>query len=139
MRWSRKRIFFIVAVVTLCIVGYGLYAYATTRPEYLASHASRIPDFFGISSASIGSDEPNFCSDEMHSQGRNFEDFGSAGYSFHVPIQYGFLSDELYRHPKSSVNDSTLVITVQRGNILGVLTVSFDTGEGHVIYNQIYD
>lgn len=139
MRLSRKRIYLILAFVTLCIVGYGLYAYATTRPEYLASRASRIPDFFGISSASIGSDKPNFCYDEMHSQGRSFEDFGSAGYSFHVPIPYGFLSDELYRHPKSSVNDSTLVITVQRGNILGVLTVSFDTGEGHVIYNQIYD
>lgn len=139
MKLSRKKTIALCSLVAVLIIGGALCFYATNRPEYLASHAELIPEFFGISAASIGSDDPDFCIDEIHSQGRSFEDFGSAGYFFNVPMPFGFYSDELYRHPNSSVNDSTLVITVRRGNILGTLTVEFDTGEGRVVYSQIYD
>lgn len=138
MSLSRKRIVLTLSVVATLAVGVGLFSYATNRPSYLASRAERIPKFFGISPSSIGADKPNFCLDEIHSQGRRSEDFGSAVYTFDVPCPHGFLSGELYRHPNSSVNDSTLVITVQREDIKGTLSVEFDTGKGVVTYEQIY-
>ena len=139
MAHSRKRIILFSLTAILLIVGCAIYFYATNRPEYLASRASLIPRFLNISSSAIGADDPNFCIDEIHSQGRDFDDFGSAGYVFDVPRPYGFISDELYRHPNSSLNDSTLIIKVRRGDILGTLSVEFDTGRGNVQYIQIYD
>lgn len=139
MAKSRNRIILFSLTAILFIVGCSFYFYANNRPEHLASRASLIPRFFNISSSAIGADDPNFCIDEIHSQGRDFDDFGTAGYVFHVPSSHGFLSDELYRHPNSSLNDSTLIIKVRRGDILGTLSVEFDTGLGNVQYVQLYD
>lgn len=139
MKPSRKYFIIAFSIVAFFAVCYGLFSYATNRPEYLASRADLIPKFFGISSSAIGSDDPDFCLDEIHSQGRDFNDFGSAGYSFIItPGPNGVFSDDLYRHPNSSINDSTLIISVRRGNINGTLTLEFDTGQAYVIYEQVY-
>lgn len=139
MKVSRKNLIAYSSLIAVLIVGFVLYFYATSRPEYLASRADLIPEFFGISSESIGADDPDFCIDEMYNQGRAFGDFGSAGYGFNVPTTNGLLSEELSRHPNSFLNDSTIIIKVKRGDILGILTVEFDTGRGWVLYEQIYE
>ena len=61
-----------------------LYKIGTSQPKYLAAKFERVPDFFSIPSSVFNYSNSTVCLDEMHSQGRKFEDFGSAFYELTI-------------------------------------------------------
>ena len=73
----------IIFSLTLGIVFF-LYKIYTSQPEYLAANYMRVPDFFSLPSSEFNYSNPTVCLDELHSQGRKFEDFGSAFYMLHI-------------------------------------------------------
>ena len=62
---------------------FGLYKIGTSQPRYLAASFERVPEFFSLPSE-FNYSNSTVCLDEMHSQGRKFEDFGSAFYELTI-------------------------------------------------------
>lgn len=74
-----------VSLITAALLSilYLLFVYKT--PEQLASEAKYIPQFFGLTKSDFfGFDGDMYVVDELHSQGRKWEDFGSAHYEIRL-------------------------------------------------------
>jgi hypothetical protein len=68
-------------IIVVCLVILGACSMIFYHsPERLASKAKYIPEFFNLTKTYFDTDNPGFCIDDIYSQGRKFEDFGSAGY-----------------------------------------------------------
>lgn len=135
---SRKsRIYFsIISVLSLTLIYFGI-TYKT--PEQLADDAKYIPQFFGLTEADfIGFDGKMYVVDELHSQGRKWEDFGSAHYEICLCDFHPNIRREI--EGKGGVDtDSTWVLTRVRGNIRGELVVRHNSSTAYAHYYQIYD
>lgn len=122
--------------VGLVIVGILVCAgwiYCVNRPEYLAAESDRIPDFF-----ELPSDDFYTCIDEIHSQGRKFEDFGSAHYDLRIKDNSNIR--ESMRHQNNVIEtDTTLVLKHRRGDIEGTFVLHKNSQDANVHYIQIYD
>jgi hypothetical protein len=125
----------IIAVCAVCVAG----VFFCRTPERLASKAEYIPKFFNLDKAHFATNHPGYCIDEIHSQGRKFEDFGSAGYLINIKNNSTQIIKELRSNPNTFVTDSTITLTVVRGNIQGRFTISNDTTKASVEYLQLYD
>lgn len=132
-----KRISIALAAVAILTMLYLLFMYKT--PEQLASEARYIPQFFGLTKSDFfGFDGEMYVVDEIHSQGREWEDFGSAHYEIRLCELHSNVRREI--EEKGGVNtDSTWVLTRVRGNIRGVLVVRHNSSNAYVHYYQIYD
>ena len=104
-----------------CFSFYGLcgYFYTTNRPEYLASKSEYIPTFFSLPKEDFTNLGNQFCIDEFQSQGRRFEDFGSAHYVLKISDLHPNIRDVMMKNPNTIQPDSSLILTIKRGDILG--------------------
>jgi hypothetical protein len=125
----------IIAVCAVCVAG--VFFYRT--PERLASKAEYIPEFFNLDKAYFATNQPGFCIDEIHSQGRKFEDFGSAGYLINIKNYSTQIIEALRGNPNAVVADSTIYLVVVRGDIKGKFTIDNDTTRASVFYIQLND
>lgn len=116
---------------------YLLFVYKT--PEQLASEAKYIPRFFELTKSDFfGFDGEMYVVDGLHSQGRKWEDFGSAHYEIRLCELHPNVRREI--EEKGGINtDSTWVLTKVRGNIRGELVVRHNSSKAFVHYSQIYD
>lgn len=110
------------------------FLYVVNRPEYMAGRAERIPDFFSMQSY----DNFFYCIDELHSQGRKFEDFGSAHYELRIKdnIDYRKL---ISKKESITETDSTIEIKIRRGDIDGTFVLMKISQKAYVHYYQIYN
>jgi hypothetical protein len=128
----------LIGIVVVCVVCvFGALFYRT--PEHLASQAKYIPEFFNLTKTYFDTDNPGFCIDDIYSQGRKFEDFGSAGYLIDIRSHSSKIIEELRCNNNAVITDSTISLTVVRGNIKGTFTINNDTTRASVFYDQIYD
>lgn len=128
-----------IALVTVAILSmlYLLFIYKT--PEQMASEAKYIPHFFELTKSDfLGFDGKMYVVDEIHSQGRKWEDFGSAHYEIRLCELHPNIRREIKE--KGGVDtDSTWVLTKVRGNIRGELVVRHNSSKAYAHYYQIYD
>ena len=115
-----------------------LYKIGTSQPEYLAANSERVPEFFSIPSSVFNSNS-TICLDEMHSQGRKFEDFGSAFYMLRISEKHSHLREFLSESKNVVKTDSFFILTKRRGNILGTFKLKHNSSIAYVYYKQIYD
>lgn len=132
-----KRIGIAIVAVAILSMLYLLFIYKT--PEQLASEARYIPQFFGLTKLDFfGFDGEMYVVDEIHSQGHEWEDFGSAHYEIRLCELHPNVRREI--EEKGGVNtDSTWVLTRERGNIRGELVVRHNSSKAYAHYYQIYD
>lgn len=130
-------IIYAIAILLLFSGIYWLFIYKT--PEQLAGDAKYIPQFFGLTESDfIGFDGEMYVIDELHSQGRKWEDFGSAHYEIRLCELHPNIRREM--EEKGGVRtDSTWVLTRVRGNIRGELVVRHNSSKAYAHYYQIYD
>lgn len=133
MRKSRIIICIILGIIIAC------YIFATTRPVYLAANYKRVPDFFSFPPFEFYYSYCTVCVDELHSQGRKFEDFGTAFYELRITKQQSQLIKVLSDYENVVKTDSSYIITKRRGNILGTFTLMLDSSTAYVHYEQIYE
>lgn len=126
-----------MAILLLFSGIYWLFIYKT--PEQLAGDAKYIPQFFGLTESDfIGFDDEMYVVDELHSQGRKWEDFGSAHYEIRLCELHPNIRREM--EEKGGIDtDSTWVLTRVRGNIRGELVVRHNSSKAYAHYYQIYD
>lgn len=128
-----------IALVAIAILSmlYLLFIYKT--PEQMASEAKYIPQFFGLTKSDFFAfDGEMYVVDEIHSQGRKWEDFGSAHYEMRLCELHPNVRREI--EEKGGVRtDSTWVLTKVRGNIRGELVVRHNSSKAYAHYYQIYD
>ena len=105
----------------------------------MASEARYIPQFFGLTKSDFfGFDGEMYVVDEIHSQGHEWEDFGSAHYEIRLCELHPNVRREIKE--KGGVNtDSTWVLPRVRGNIRGELVVRHNSSKAYAHYYQIYD
>lgn len=132
-----KMIKIALAAVAILSMLYLLFIYKT--PEQLASEAKYIPQFFGLTKSDFwGFDGEMYVVDEIHSQGRKLEDFGSAHYEIKLCELHPNVRREI--EEKGGVDtDSTWELTKVRGDIRGELVVRHNSSKAYVHYYQIYD
>lgn len=132
-----KRIGIAIVAVAILSILYLLFIYKT--PEQLASEARYIPQFFGLTKSDfLGFNGEMYVVDEIHSQGRKWEDFGSAHYEIRLCELHPNIRREIKE--KGGVDtDSTWVLTKVRGNIRGELVVRHNSSKAYAHYYQIYD
>jgi hypothetical protein len=128
----------IIFSLTLGIVFF-LYKIYTSQPEYLAANYMRVPDFFSLPSSEFNYSNPTVCLDELHSQGRKFEDFGSAFYMLRISEKHPNLREILSDFKNVVRTDSSFIITKRRGNILGTFELKHNSSIAYVHYEQLYD
>ena len=116
-----------------------LYKIGTSKPEYLAGNYERVPDFFSIPSSVFNYSNSTTCVEKMHSQGRKFEDFGSAFYMLRISEKHSHLREFLSESKKVVKTDSFFILTKRRGNILGTIKLKHNSSIVYVYYKQIYD
>lgn len=127
-------------IIVVCLVILGACSMIFYHsPERLASKAKYIPEFFNLTKTYFDTDNPGFCIDDIYSQGRKFEDFGSAGYLIDIRSHSSKIIEELRCNNNAVITDSTISLTVVRGNIKGTFTINNDTTRASVFYDQIYD
>lgn len=128
-----------VSLITAALLSilYLIFVYKT--PEQLASEAKYIPQFFGLTKSDFfGFDGDMYVVDELHSQGRKWEDFGSAHYEIRLCELHPNVRREIKE--QGGINtDSTWVLTKVRGNIRGELVVRHNSSKAYAHYYQIYD
>lgn len=128
-----------VSLITAALLSilYLIFVYKT--PEQLASEAKYIPQFFGLTKSDFfGFDGDMYVVDELHSQGRKWEDFGSAHYEIRLCELHPNVRREIKE--QGDINtDSTWVLTKVRGNIRGELVVRHNSSKAYAHYYQIYD
>jgi hypothetical protein len=125
----------IIAVCAVCVAV--VFFYRT--PERLASKAEYIPEFFNLDKAYFATNQQGFCIDEIHSQGRKFDDFGSAGYLINIKNHSAQIIEALRSNPNAVVTDSTITLTIVRDKIQGRFNIDNDTTKASVEYIQLYD
>ena len=127
-----------IALVSAALLSilYLLFVYKT--PEQLASEARYIPRFFELTKSDFfGFDGEMYVVDELHSQGRKWEDFGSAHYEIRLCELHPNVRKEI--EEKGGINtDSTWVLTKVRGNIRGELVIKHNSSKAYAHYYQIY-
>ena len=129
-------------VIIFCItfgIAIILYKIGTSQPAYLAANFERVPDFFSIPSSVFNYSNSTVCLDEMHSQGRKFEDFGSAFYELSISEKNSHLREFLSESKNVVKTDSVFILTKRRGNILGTFKLKHNSSIAYVHYEQIYD
>lgn len=117
---------------------FGLYKIGTSQPRYLAASFERVPEFFSLPSE-FNYSNSTVCLDEMHSQGRKFEDFGTAFYMLRISEKHQHLREILSKTKNVVRTDSSYIITKRRGNILGTFELKHNSSIASVYYEQIYD
>ena len=117
---------------------FGLYKIGTSQPRYLAASFERVPEFFSLPSE-FNYSNSTVCLDEMHSQGRKFEDFGTAFYMLRISEKHQHLREILSKTKNVVRTDSSYIITKRRGNILGTFVLKHNSSIAYVYYEQIYD
>ena len=115
-----------------------LYKIGTSQPRYLAASFERVPEFFSLPSE-FNYSNSTVCLDEMHSQGRKFEDFGTAFYMLRISEKHQHLREILSKTKNVVRTDSSYIITKRRGNILGTFELKHNSSIASVYYEQIYD
>lgn len=70
----------------------------------------RVPDFFSLPSSEFNYSNSTVCLDELHSQGRKFEDFGSAFYMLHISEKHPNLREILSDFKNVVRTDSSFII-----------------------------
>lgn len=110
--------YIILSVVFLAILS-AIYVYLSRRPEYLASSYERIPQFFSLPEEDFNYSNPTVCLFELHSQGRNFENFGSAYYELLISECHLTIREVLAADKNTIDTDSSYLMTKRRGDILG--------------------
>ena len=116
---------------------FGLYKIGTSQPRYLAASFERVPEFFSLPSE-FNYSNSTVCLDEMHSQGRKFEDFGTAFYMLRISEKHQHLREILSKTKNVVRTDSSYIITKRRGNILGTFELKHNSSIAYVHYKQIY-
>lgn len=130
----------VIAIALVCAallsILYLLFVYKTS--EQLASEARYIPRFFELPKSDFfGFDGEMYVVDELHSQGRKWEDFGSAHYEIRLCELHPNVRREI--EEKGGINtDSTWVLTKVRGNIRGELVIKHNSSKACAHYYQIY-
>ena len=132
-----KRFNFILLIALVSVMCYG-YFYLTNRPEYLASKSEYIPTFFSLPKEDFTNLRNQFCIDELHSQGREFEDFGSAHYVLRISELHPNIREVMMKNPNTIRTDSSLILTVRRGNIIGTFELKHNSCKATANYEQIY-
>ena len=117
---------------------FGLYKIGTSQPRYLAASFELVPEFFSLPSE-FNYSNSTVCLDEMHSQGRKFEDFGTAFYMLRISEKHQHLREILSKTKNVVRTDSSYIITKRRGNILGTFELKHNSSIASVYYEQIYD
>lgn len=137
MKILKKRL--IIVASTICIVVV-FFFYLKNRPTYLASSAELIPAFFSLPKSEIFY-EGYECRalDELHSQGRKFEDFGSAYYELRINELHPTIRRKMRDRNGTIDTGHSLILTVKRGNILGTFELLHNSSKAYVNYVQIYD
>ena len=116
---------------------FGLYKIGTSQPRYLAASFERVPEFFSLPSE-FNYSNSTVCLDEMHSQGRKFEDFGTAFYMLRISEKHPHIRKILSETKNVVRTDSSYIITKRRGNILGTFELKHNSSIAYVHYKQIY-
>ena len=131
-----KKIYYIIIFI---IISFGaIYYYFSNRPLYLASSAEQIPAFFSLPKDEIVW-HTGFVEDELHSQGRKFEDFGSSYYALSICPKSPTIRRKM-RERKSTIDTGhSLILTVKRGNILGTFELLHNSSKAYVHYEQLYN
>ena len=117
---------------------FGLYKIGTSQPRYLAASFERVPEFFSLPSE-FNYSNSTVCVDEMHSQGRKFEDFGTAFYMLRISEKHPHIREILSETKNVVRTDSSYIITKRRGNILGTFELKHNSSIAYVHYEQISD
>ena len=133
-----KKIYYIIIFIIISIGA--IYYYLIHRPEYLASKAELIPAFFSLPKYEIFY-EGYECRalDELHSQGRKFEDFGTAYYELRINELHPTIRRKMRDRNGTIDTGHSLILTVKRGNILGTFELLHNSSKAYVNYVQIYD
>ena len=129
-------------VIIFCItfgIAIILYKIGTSKPEYLAANFERVPEFFSLPSSVFNFSNPYVCVDELHSQGREFDDFGTAFYMLRISEKHPHIREILSETKNVVRTDSSYIITKRRGNILGTFVLEHNSSIALVHYEQIYD
>lgn len=115
MKHSNARITFILFFALLFLIIGTATIIWYNKPETIARSGNRCFTFFGLS------DDYKFkCADYLLSQGKDCFDFGYASYFFDNidENQMQMLANEL-RMKGATESDSTISLTLHRGNIIG--------------------
>ena len=126
-----------IALVAIAILSmlYLLFIYKT--PEQMASDAKYIPQFFELTKSDFwGFDGEMYVVDEIHSQGRKWQHFGSAHYEIRLCELHPNVRREI-EEEGGVRTDSIWVLTKVRGNIRGELVVKHNSSKAYVHYYQI--
>lgn len=128
-------------IIFCLIFGVAIFCYnfATSQPKYLAADYKRVPDFFSFPAFEFYYSYSTVCVDEMYSQGRKFEDFGTAFYKLRITKQHSKLIKILSEYKDVVRTDSSYTITKRRGNILGTFEFRPNSSIAYVHYEQIYE
>ena len=118
---------------------FGLYKIGTSQPRYLAASFERVPEFFSLPSSVFNFSNPYVCVDELHSQGREFNDFRTAFYMLRISEKNPHIRKILSETKNVVRTDSSYIITKRRGNILGTFVLEHNSSIACVYYKQIYD
>ncbi len=114
-----------IIIGAVCLVWYN-------HPKHLSSSADYIPEFFGLPSNSVNE---LTVLDELHSQGKTTFSFGVN----HYWLKFQDTKDaaDAIKEAGGSETDSVWMITKQRGDYIGTLTVSLKDNLGHLRYAEI--
>lgn len=128
----------VISLITMVLLGTLYWLFIHKSPEQLASDVKYIPQFFGLTKSDfLGFDGEMYVVDELHSQGRKWEDFGSAHYEIRLCELHPNVRREI--KDKGGIRtDSTWVLTRDRGHIRGVLIVKHNSSKAFVHYTQLY-
>lgn len=134
---QRNKVIAALVCAFLLSMIYLFFVYKT--PEQLASDAKYIPQFFGLTKSDfLGFDGEMNVIDELHSQGRKWEDFGSAHYEIRLCEIHPNVRNEI-KEKGGVYTDSTWVLIKRKGDIRGELVVRHNSSNAYVHYYQIYD
>lgn len=128
-----------IALVSAALLSILYLLFVHRTPEQLASEAKYIPRFFELTKSDFFGFDGEMCVvDELHSQGRKWEDFGSAHYEIRLCDLHPNARREI--EERGGINtDSTWVLTKVRGNIRGELVIKHNSSKAYARYYQIYD
>ena len=134
----RHKTLVISITAVLCLLGG--YFYLSNRPLCLASSAERIPAFFSLPKSEIFYEGyEGRIIDELHSQGRKFEDFGSSYYELRINELHPSIRRKMRERDTTIDTGHSLILTVKRGDILGTFELLHNSSKAYVHYTQIYD
>lgn len=129
----------VLAIVTTILVAVLYLVFVHKSPAQMASDAQCIPQFFNLTASDFTEETGGvYVYDEIHSQGRKWNDFGSAHYEISTCECQPHLTTEIIENGGYET-DSTWVLRKVRGNILGEIIVTRKHKEAYVHFYQIYN